>query len=62
LDFSRWTVLPVPIPDEKACLSLKGKVTDIMEVELKTLYLSLEGFDQKFYVNRGLKKELELNN
>jgi len=53
---------PVPIPDEKDCLSLKGKVTDIYERGVKDVVFKLEGFDQEFYVNRGLESGLELNN
>ena len=52
---------PVPIPDEKDCLSLKGKVTDIYERGVKDVVFKLDGFDQEFYVNRGLERGLELN-
>ena len=53
---------PVPIPDEKDCLSLTGKVIDIYEGGVKDVVFKLEGFDQEFYVNRGLERGLELNN
>jgi len=53
---------PVPIPDEKDCLSLTGKVTDIYEGGVKDVVFKLEGFDREFYINRGLERGLELNN
>jgi len=53
---------PVPFPDEKDCLSLKGKVTEIYEAGVKDVVFKLEGFDGEFYVNRGLERGMELNN
>lgn len=51
---------PVPVPDEKDCLSLKGKVTQIYEAGVKDVVFELQGLDRKFYINRGLERGLDL--
>jgi hypothetical protein len=51
---------PVPIPDEKDCLIVKGKVTEINEDGVKDVVFRLAGQDKTFYVNRGLERGLEL--
>jgi hypothetical protein len=52
---------PVPIPDERDCLSVKGKVTDVYEGGVKDIVFKLHGFDKEFYVNRGLERGLDLS-
>jgi chorismate-pyruvate lyase len=51
---------PVPIPAEKDCLVLKGTVTKIYEGGVKDVVIELNGHNQKFYVNRGLQRGLNL--
>jgi hypothetical protein len=51
---------PVPIPDEKDCLSLKGTVSQIYEAGVKDIVFKLHGLDQTFYINRGLERGLDL--
>ena len=51
---------PVPIPDEKDCLSIKGTVIDIYEAGVKDVVFKLEGLDKAFYINRGLERGLDL--
>ncbi len=51
---------PVPIPDEKDCLSLKGTVTEIYEGGIKDVVFKLQGLDKEFYINRGLERGLDL--
>ena len=50
----------VPIPAEKDCLVLKGTVTKIYEGGVKDVVIELNGHNQKFYVNRGLQRGLNL--
>ena len=51
---------PVPIPNEKDCLSLKGTVVEIYEAGVNDIVFKLEGLDKEFYVNRGLERGLDL--
>jgi hypothetical protein len=51
---------PVPIPDEKDCLALKGTVTEIYEGGIKDVVFKLQGIEKEFYVNRGLERGLDL--
>jgi len=51
---------PVPILAEKDCLVLKGTVTKIYEGGVKDVVIELSGQKQKFYVNRGLQRGLNL--
>ena len=51
---------PVPIPDEKDCLIVRGTVIEITEVGVKDVVFRLAGQDRTFYVNRGLERGLEL--
>ena len=51
---------PVPIPDEKDCLIVKGTVIEINEDGVKDVVFRLEGQERTFYVNRGLERGLEL--
>lgn len=51
---------PVPIPDEKDCLILKGTVGEIYEAGTKDIVFKLRGVDKEFYINRGLEKGLDL--
>jgi hypothetical protein len=51
---------PVPIPDEKDCLILKGTVTDIYEAGTRDVVFKLKGLEKEFYINRGLEKGLDL--
>lgn len=53
---------PVPVPDEKDCLSVKGTVTQMYEGGVKDVVFKLQGLDKEFYVNRGLERGLDLNN
>lgn len=52
---------PVPIPAEKDCLVLRGTVTKIYEGGVKDVVIELNGQNQKFYVNRGLERGLNLS-
>lgn len=52
---------PVPVPDEKDCLVVNGKVIEIFEDGVKDVVFKLEGLDKTFYVNRGLERGLELS-
>ncbi|MDP2412338.1 hypothetical protein [Daejeonella sp.] len=51
---------PVPILAEKDCLVLKGTVLKIYESGVKDVVIELSGNNQKFYVNRGLQRGLNL--
>jgi hypothetical protein len=51
---------PVPVPDEKDCLSLRGTVIAIHEGGVKDVVFRLQGHHQTFYVNRGLESGLDL--
>lgn len=51
---------PVPIPNEKDCLVLKGTVSEVYEAGTKDVIFKLDGFDKEFYVNRGLEKGMDL--
>lgn len=51
---------PVPIPDERDCLIVKGRVIEIKEGGVNDIVLRLADQDQTFYVNRGLERGLEL--
>lgn len=51
---------PVPIPDEKDCLSVKAKVTEVYEAGFKDIVFKLKGLDKQFYINRGLDRGLDL--
>ena len=51
---------PVPIPDEKDCLVVRGTVIEINEDGVKDVVFRLAGQDRTFYVNRGLERGLEL--
>lgn len=51
---------PVPVPDEKDCLSLKGIVVEIYEGGVKDVVFRLQGQNQIYYVNRGLERGLDL--
>jgi len=53
-------ISPVPIPDEKDCLIVKGKVVEIYEAGVKDAVFRLAGQNRTFYVNRGLERGLEL--
>jgi hypothetical protein len=51
---------PVPIPDEKDCLILKGTVITIHEASSNDVVFRLQGVDKTFYINRGLERGLDL--
>lgn len=51
---------PIPIPDEKDCLILKGTVREVYEAGTKDVAFKLNGLDKEFYINRGLEKGLDL--
>ena len=51
---------PIPIPDEKDCLSLKGTVSEVYEAGVKDVVFKLQGLDKTFYINRGLERGLDL--
>ena len=51
---------PVPIPEEKECLSLNGTVSQIYAGGANDLVIKLKGVDREFYVNRGLERGLDL--
>lgn len=51
---------PVPIPEEKDCLIVKGTVIDLYEAGTKDVVFKLHGEDRIFYVNRGLERGLDL--
>lgn len=51
---------PVPIPDEKDCLIVKAKVTEVYEAGFKDIVFKLQGVDKEFYINRGLERGLDL--
>ncbi len=51
---------PVPLPDEKDCLVIKGKVLEIHEGGAKDIVFRLSGDDRTFYVNRGIERGLTL--
>jgi hypothetical protein len=52
---------PVPIPDEKDCVSITGTVIGIYEGGVKDVVFKLQGHNQTFYINRGLEAGLNLN-
>ena len=60
LVFIVFVFRPVPIPEEKDCFVLKGTVTKIYEGGVKDVVIELSGQNQKFYVNRGLERGLNL--
>ena len=41
-------VRPVPIPDEKDCLSLTGMVSDVYEAGVNDVVFKLQGLDKEF--------------
>ena len=51
---------PVPIPDEKDCVSLKGTVSEIYEAGVSDVVFKLQEHDRTFYINRGLERGLNL--
>ena len=51
---------PVPIPDEKDCLSLKATVTEVYVGGVNDVVFKLQGLDKEFYINRGLERGLDL--
>ena len=53
---------PVPIVSEKEALTEKGVVENISEGGENDIVFYLKNTDQKFYINRGLEKGLEINN
>ncbi|OOG73109.1 hypothetical protein [Algoriphagus sp. A40] len=60
LGFGVLAFRPVPIPEEKDCLILKGTVSEIYEAGTKDVVVKLNGLDTEFYVNRGLERGLDL--
>jgi hypothetical protein len=52
---------PVPIPDEKDCLSLKGTLIEVYEGEGMDIVFKLRGIDKVFYINRGRERGLDIN-
>ena len=50
----------VPIPDEKDCLTVKAKVTEVYEAGFKDIVFKLQGLNKEFYINRGLERGLDL--
>lgn len=55
-----FVLRPVPVPDEKDCISLTGTVTNIYEEGIHDVVFRLSGQEQIFYVNRGLERGLKL--
>ena len=51
---------PVPIPEEKDCLSVTGTVTEVSEGGVKDVVIRLSGRKEYYYVNRGLERGLNL--
>lgn len=51
---------PVPIPNEQDCLSSTGRVVHIYEGGTKDIVFVLQGIDERFYINRGLERGLDL--
>lgn len=60
--FALFILRPVPIPDEKDCISLTGTVTSIYEEGIHDVAFRLSGQEQIFYINRGLERGLDLEN
>ena len=52
--------LPVPIPEDKDCLVVKGTVAEIYEAGTKDMVFKLNGHERIYYVNRGLERGLNL--
>jgi hypothetical protein len=52
---------PVPIADEKKCVTVKGKVTEIYEAGFKDIVFKLQGLNKEFYINRGLESGLDVH-
>ncbi|MCF8232605.1 MAG: hypothetical protein K9J27_10490 [Bacteroidales bacterium] len=53
---------PVPVVTEKEALTEKGVVENISEGGENDIVFYLKNTDQKFFINRGLEKGLEINN
>lgn len=51
---------PVPMPEEKDCLSVKGTVSDIYEGGVKDVVFKLRGNNKIYYINRGLERGFNL--
>jgi hypothetical protein len=51
---------PVPIPEEKDCLSLTGTVEEVYKAGSKDVVFTLQGLDKTFYINRGLERGIDL--
>lgn len=51
---------PVPTPEEKDCLSATGIVVQLYESGTKDITIRLKGFDQTFYINRGIEAGLDI--
>lgn len=51
---------PVPIPDERDCLTLKARVANIYLSGSKDVIFQLYHQDRTFYINRGLEAGLDL--
>ncbi len=74
--FVKWTVLtlgsmlfaailislkPVPNAPEEKCAVSKGILSAIEEGSSYDIYLSLEGDDKRYYINRGMERGLAIN-
>lgn len=53
---------PVPIPEEKDCISLKGTIATVYEGSSGDVVFRLQDQQQTFYINRGLERGLRLDN
>ena len=55
-------IRPVPIVPEADCLEVTGTVARVFEGGPFDVMFELPGVDQRYYVNRGLERGLDLTN
>lgn len=54
------TLKPVPMVSEKECLSQVGIVSEVFEGGTLDVVIRLKDNDERFYINRGLERGLDL--
>jgi hypothetical protein len=60
VSFFSLALRPVPIPEEKDCLTITGRVVQVYESGTKDITIRLQNVDETFYINRGLEAGLNI--
>lgn len=55
-----YSLRPVPITSEEKCIVSEGKLDSVEEGTSYDIYLSLEGDEKRYYINRGIEQGLSV--